>query len=74
MLECVKAVGGGAHLLTATNRSNYSRVEMAEFYNKIGTLICFSESEGTPNPVLEAAACGRNVITTEVGNVPELFS
>ena len=46
---------------------------MAKLYNRIGTLICFSESEGTPNPVLEAAACGRNIISTKVGNVPELF-
>ena len=47
---------------------------MAEFYNSIGTIICYSESEGTPNPVLEAAMCGRPVISTNVGNVPELMS
>ena len=72
--KCVKSFEGKANLITATNRSNYSRSEMAEFYNRIGTLICFSESEGTPNPVLEAAACGRNIISTRVGNVPELFA
>ena len=47
---------------------------MAKFYNSIGTLICFSESEGTPNPVLEAAMCGRAIISTNVGNVPQLMS
>lgn len=72
--KCIKSFGGKVDFITATNRSNYSRSEMAEFYNRIGTLICFSKSEGTPNPVLEAAACGRSIITTNVGNVPELLS
>jgi len=70
---CLKGFGKKLDFVTATNKSKYSRLEMAKFYNRIGTLICFSESEGTPNPVLEAAACGRNVISTNVGNVPELF-
>jgi len=71
--KCIKSLGNEVELVVATNKTNYSRLEMAKFYNRIGTLICFSESEGTPNPVLEAAACGRNVISTKVGNVPELF-
>ena len=28
--------------------------------------------EGTPNPCLEAAACGVPLVTTRVGNMPEL--
>ncbi len=46
--------------------------EMPDFYNLIDCYICASESEGTPNPCLEAAACGRPLITTKVGNMPEL--
>lgn len=62
-----------AKLETATNLDLFNDSQMVEFYNKIGTLICFSTSEGTPNPILESAACGRNIITTNVGNVSELF-
>ena len=62
-----------AKLITATNLDLFNDHQMIEFYNNIGTLICFSTSEGTPNPILEAAACGRNIITTNVGNVSELF-
>jgi len=62
-----------AKLITATNKDLFDENQMVDFYNKIGTLICYSSSEGTPNPVLEASACGRNVISTNVGNVSELF-
>ena len=59
----------GVILKTALHTSGYSRDKMRDFYNEISTLICFSESEGTPNPVLEALSCNRNVISTSVGNV-----
>lgn len=61
------------NLKTVSHTSGFSQAQMAKFYNEIGILICYSENEGTPNPVLEAAACGRAVISTPVGNVPELF-
>lgn len=64
----------GVRLIYATNTTGYSRSEMNDFYNKISCLICFSESEGTPNPVLEALSCGTNVISSYVGNVPEIIS
>jgi glycosyltransferase involved in cell wall biosynthesis len=46
---------------------------MREFYNSLDLYICASRSEGTPRPVLEAAACGVPVLTTDVGIVPELI-
>ena len=46
---------------------------MPDYYAGIDVLICTSKIEGTPNPVLEAMACGVPVITTDVGLVPELF-
>ena len=47
--------------------------QMAEWYNQGTVLVCASESEGTPNPALEAAACGCTVVSTPVGNMPELI-
>ncbi len=46
--------------------------EMKEFYNSIDYYLCTSWHEGTPNPCLEAASCGVPLITTRVGNMPEL--
>lgn len=46
---------------------------MPQYYAAIDVLVCASESEGTPNPVLEAMACGVPVLSTDVGIVPEAF-
>lgn len=47
--------------------------EMLAFYRDLDVYVCASRSEGTPNPCLEAAACGIPVVTTPVGNMPELI-
>ena len=45
--------------------------EMVNYYSNIDILVCSSKCEGTPNPVLEAMACGVPVISTRVGIVPD---
>jgi glycosyltransferase involved in cell wall biosynthesis/SAM-dependent methyltransferase len=42
-------------------------------YAQAAFFICASEFEGTPNPALEAMACGLPVIATRVGNMPEII-
>ncbi len=46
---------------------------MVHWYRTIDLYACTSDIEGTPNPVLEAMACGVPVVTTDVGVVPEVF-
>ena len=50
-----------------------SKERMRDFYRSIDYYLCTSWHEGTPNPALEAAACGVPVLTTRVGNMPELI-
>jgi glycosyltransferase involved in cell wall biosynthesis/GT2 family glycosyltransferase len=45
--------------------------KMSDYYSKIDVYVCTSKIEGTPNPVLEAMACGVPVISTDVGIVRE---
>lgn len=47
--------------------------QMPDYYSKVDVLVCSSKIEGTPNPVLEAMACGVPVISTDVGIVPQAF-
>jgi glycosyltransferase involved in cell wall biosynthesis len=49
------------------------RSEMPAFYNAVDVYVCVSEIEGTPNPVLEAMACGVPIVSTDVGIVPQVF-
>jgi hypothetical protein len=57
------------------SRANAKRApaEMAAWYNTGTVYVCASRAEGTPNPALEAAACGCTVVSTAVGNMPELI-
>lgn len=45
--------------------------EMRAFYQDIHVIGVASDMDGTPNPALEAAACGCAVISNRIGNMPE---
>lgn len=59
-------------LALATGRNPLPHDRMPEFYRSGHVYACMSESEGSPLPVVEAMACGRPVVSTAVGVVPEL--
>ena len=60
-------------LLTAAREDKWrGPEEMREFYRSLDVYVCASRNEGTPNTCLEAAACGVPLVTTHVGNMPEL--
>jgi hypothetical protein len=46
---------------------------MPQWYAKADAVLCTSESEGTPNPIMEGCACGLPFISTRVGVVPEIY-
>lgn len=46
--------------------------EMREYYRRLTHLFVTSTSEGTPNPALEAAACGVKIVGTPVGCLGKL--
>ena len=74
VIEPAVAAVPGVRLLTAVREQRWrSQDEMLDFYRDLDVYVCASRSEGTPNPCLEAAACGVPLVTTRVGNMPELI-
>jgi len=61
-------------LTNSVGKGRLTPEQMAEWYNTGCVYICSSLNEGTPNPALEAASCGCTVVSTAVGNMPELIN
>ena len=69
-------IGEGYNVELVTSDRNDRMIpheKMPGYYNQIDLYVCASLCEGTPNPVLEAMACGVPVISTDVGLIPEAF-
>lgn len=47
---------------------------LADWYELMDIMVCPSYQEGCPNSVLEAMACGRPVIGTTVGGIPDVIT
>jgi glycosyltransferase involved in cell wall biosynthesis len=73
-INILKSKGYNLELITSDRQiKGIPFEEMQDFYSNIDIYVCASLHEGTPNPVLEAMACGIPVVSTNVGLVPELF-
>jgi glycosyltransferase involved in cell wall biosynthesis len=69
---CARA---GVELRTVERRHTtaLSAEAMREFYQDLHVLAVASDMDGTPNPALEAAACGVAVVGNRIGNLPEFI-
>ena len=75
-LDLVRAIGTvkGVELRILNHeRQGLPFASMPVWYRALDLYACMSSSEGTPNPVLEASASGVPWISTDVGNVRELY-
>ena len=72
ILSPAVAAVSGAELVTAAREDTWRTAEqMRDWYANVDVYACSSRTEGTPNPCLEAAACGTPLVSTAVGNMPE---
>lgn len=56
-----------------THRDALTPEQMRDFYQDLDVLAVASDMDGTPNPALEAAACGVAVVSNWIGNMPQLI-
>ena len=67
----IDLVDGAELVLAAREDQMRTRDQMRDFYNSIDVYASTSYIDGTPNPPLEAGACGIPVLATAVGVMPE---
>lgn len=63
--------GAELRVVARTHRDALDAEAMRDFYQGIHVLCVASDMDGTPNPALEAAACGVAVVGNRIGNLPE---
>jgi len=77
--ECIESVAGVTFATAllggrgGTLRGLYEPQEMHQFYSQIHIYVCGSWEEGFCMPLLEAAACGRAIVTFDVGVARDLL-
>lgn len=71
ILEPLSKLPGVEFVFCGFDSRQLSLEEMRDFYDSIDVYICASATEGSNNPLLEAASMERAIVTTDVGTVPE---
>lgn len=71
--EACEKAGVELRINQNTYKTAHSMEAMREFYQDLDVLAVASDFDGTPNPALEAAACGVAVISNPIGNMPEFI-
>lgn len=73
ILPAIKKAGVKSHTNLRTWKDRIPLEEMPQTYNSMDLFLVASDEDGTPNPALEAAACGRPIISNKIGNMPEFI-
>jgi len=69
----IKQAGGERLSNVVTWKEKIPHNQMYKIYQDMDVFIVASTEDGTPNPALEAASCGRPIISNKIGNMPELI-
>jgi glycosyltransferase involved in cell wall biosynthesis len=69
----IEESGARSYVNTNDYRNKLPYCQMFKKYQDFDIFIVASDEDGTPNPALEAAACGRPIISNRIGNMPEFI-
>ena len=73
ILPAIQTTGVQSATNLRTWKDKLPHTEMPKIYNEMDVFVVASTEDGTPNPALEAAACGRPIISNQIGNMPEFI-
>lgn len=73
ILPAAKKAGVRTHLAQLSKKTHVDLEDMPSFYKNIDAYICASSSEGYSLSVLEAASCGKVIISTRVSGCIDLI-
>lgn len=74
IIEAARKVGVELRLIQRTAKVAYSAAVMRGWYQGVHVQVTASNMDGTPNPMLEAAACECALLSTPIGNMPEFIN
>lgn len=74
VVEACRMAGVELRTIDRRHTNALTAEEMREFYQDLHVLCVASDMDGTPNPALEAAACGVAVVSNHIGNMPEFIN
>lgn len=73
IIPAIEKSGAKSYVNTKDYRDKLPYCQMWKTYQDFDIFLVASDEDGTPNPALEAAACGRPIISNRIGNMPEFI-
>lgn len=70
---CNMVTGVSLQTITKNWKEAKPQSDLMQFYHSIDVYVVASTMDGTPNPALEAAACGRPIVSNVIGNMPQFI-
>jgi glycosyltransferase involved in cell wall biosynthesis len=73
IVQAARAAHVDLRLIQRTSKLALAEAQMIEWYQPISVMVTASNMDGTPNPMLEGAACECALLSTPIGNMPEFI-
>lgn len=73
IIEAARKAKVECRIVMRTSKVAMSAEDMRSWYQGVSVMVCASNMDGTPNPMLEGAATECAVLSTPIGNMPEFI-
>lgn len=74
IIHAARAAKVELRLIQRTSKLALTEAQMLDWYQGIDVMVTASNMDGTPNPMLEGAACECALLSTPIGNMPEFIA